>query len=223
MAKDKKSFILYVDQKDLFNKLPDDIAGKLIKHIYAYVNDESPKAEDLIIDIAFEPIKQQLKRDLKLFEEVKVKRSEAGKAGASKRWNDMPNDATACQTIAKDSKRINGIAKIAVNDNVNVNVNDINNNIDYLALLGFINKTFGRRFEVINDKTKRAYKARLKDGYTKEQITDAIKNAAVSKYHKDNNYQYCTPEFFSRAETIDKYSGITIKTESDAILEHLKN
>ena len=124
MAKDKKSFILYVDQKDLFNKLPDDIAGKLIKHIYAYVNDESPKADDLIIDIAFEPIKQQLKRDLKLFEEVKVKRSEAGKAGASKRWNDMPNDATACETIANDSKRINGIAKIAVNDNVNVN--DIN-------------------------------------------------------------------------------------------------
>lgn len=223
MAKDKKSFILYADQKDLFNKLPDDIAGKLIKHIYAYVNDENPTAQDLIIEIAFEPIKQQLKRDLKLFEEVKVKRSEAGKAGANKRWNEMPNDATACEPMANDSKRINGIAKIAVNDNVNVNVNDINNNIDYLALLGFINTTFGRRFEVINEKTKRSYKARLKEGYTKESIFDAITNAASSKYHKDTNYQYCTPEFFSRAETIDKYSGLTIKTESDAILEHLKN
>ena len=220
MAKDKKSFILYVDQKDLFNKLPDEIAGKLIKHIYAYVNDENPTADDLIIDIAFEPIKQQLKRDLKLFEDVKTKRSEAGKAGASKRWNELPNDATACQTMANDGKRIKGIAKIAVN--VNDNVNDINNNIDYLALLGFVNKTFGRRFEVINDKTKRAYKARLKEGYTKEQIIDAITNAAASKYHKDNNYQYCTPEFFSRADILDKYSDLTIKTESDSILAHLK-
>jgi hypothetical protein len=112
MAKDKKSFILYVDQKDLWNKLPDEIAGKLIKHIYSYVSDENPTSDDLIVEIAFEPIKQQLKRDLKLFEDVKVKRSEAGKAGATKRW----------QEIANDGKRINGIAKIAVNDNDNVNV-----------------------------------------------------------------------------------------------------
>jgi hypothetical protein len=115
MAKDKKSFILYVDQKDLWNKLPDEIAGKLIKHIYSYVSDENPTSDDLIVEIAFEPIKQQLKRDLKLFEDVKVKRSEAGKAGATKRW----------QEIANDGKRINGIAKIAVNDNVNVISKDI--------------------------------------------------------------------------------------------------
>jgi (p)ppGpp synthase/HD superfamily hydrolase len=112
MAKDKKSFILYVDQKDLFNKLPDEIAGKLIKHIYSYVSDENPESEDLIVNIAFEPIKQQLKRDLKLFEEKRIKRSEAGLAGANKRWQEMAND----------SKRINDIAKIADNDNDNDNV-----------------------------------------------------------------------------------------------------
>jgi hypothetical protein len=127
MAKDKKSFILYVDQKDLWNKLPDEIAGKLIKHIYSYVSDENPTSDDLIIEIAFEPIKQQLKRDLKLFEDVKVKRSEAGKAGATKRW----------QEIANDGKRINGIAKIAVNDNDNVNVisKDIYRSFAHLSIL----------------------------------------------------------------------------------------
>jgi len=112
MAKDKKSFILYVDQKELWNKLPDEIAGKLIKHIYSYVSDENPSSDDLIIEIAFEPIKQQLKRDLKLFEEKRIKRSEAGIAGANKRWQEMANDG----------KRIISIAKIA--DNVNVNDND---------------------------------------------------------------------------------------------------
>lgn len=208
MAKDKKSFILYVDQKDLFNKLPDEIAGKLIKHIYAYVSDENPESEDLIVNIAFEPIKQQLKRDLKLFEEKRVKRSEAGLAGANKRW----------QPIANDSKRIKPIAKIA--DNVNVNDNDIYN-IDYQALLDFVNKTFGRKFQVVTDKVKRAYKKLLKDGYKKEDILNAIKNCKDNTYHKDNNYQYCTPEFFSRAETIDKYADRTIVTESDSILAHL--
>lgn len=208
MAKDKKSFILYVDQKDLWNKLPDDVAGKLIKHIYAYVSDENPTSEDLIVNIAFEPIKQQLKRDLKLFEEKRVKRSEAGIAGANKRW----------QTIANDSKRIKPIAKIA--DNVNVNDNDIYN-IDYQALLDFVNNTFGRKFQVVTDKVKRAYKKLLKDGYKKEDILNAIRNCKENDYHKQNNYQYCTPEFFSRAETIDKYADRTIVTESDGILAHL--
>ena len=208
MAKDKKSFILYVDQKDLWNKLPDEIAGKLIKHIYSYVSEENPKSDDLIVEIAFEPIKQQLKRDLKLFDEKRVKRSEAGLAGANKRW----------QTIANDSKRINGIAKIAVN--VNVNDNDIYN-IDYQALLDFVNTTFGRSFKVVTDKIKRSYKKLLKDGYKKEDIINAMKNCKENSYHKENNYQYCTLEFFSRAETIDKYADRTIVTESDNILAHL--
>ena len=207
MAKDKKSFILYVDQKDLWNKLPDDIAGKLIKHIYSYVSDENPTSKDLIIEIAFEPIKQQLKRDLKLFEEKRVKRSEAGIAGANKRW----------QEIANDSKRISTIAKIADNVNVNDNVNVIDN-IDYQALLDFVNKSFGRNFKVVSDKIQRSYKARLKDGYKKEDIINAIRNCKDNPYHKENNYQYCTPEFFSRAETLDKYADRTIKTESDSIL-----
>ena len=205
MAKDKKSFILYVDQKDLWNKLPDEIAGKLIKHIYSYVSDENPSSNDLIVEIAFEPIKQQLKRDLKLFEEKRVKRSEAGIAGANKRWQEMAND----------SKRIISIAKIA--DNVNDNVNVIDN-IDYQALLEFVNKSFGRSFKVVGDKVQRSYKARLKDGYKKEDIMNAIKNCKENPYHKENNYQYCTPEFFSRAETLDKYADRTIKTESDSIL-----
>lgn len=207
MAKDKKSFILYVDQKDLWNKLPDEIAGKLIKHIYAYVSDENPSSDDLMIEIAFEPIKQQLKRDLKLFEEKRVKRSEAGLAGANKRWQEMAND----------SKRISSIAKIAVNDNDNVNDNVIYN-IDYQALLDFVNKSFGRNFKVVSDKIQRSYKARLKDGYKKEDILNAIRNCKENPYHKENNYQYCTPEFFSRAETLDKYADRTIKTESDSIL-----
>jgi len=205
MAKDKKSFILYVDQKDLWNKLPDDIAGKLIKHIYSYVSDENPTSDDLIIEIAFEPIKQQLKRDLKLFEDKRVKRSEAGMAGANKRW----------QPIANDSKRISNIAKMAVNVNVNDNVID---NIDYQALLVYMNKSFGRNFKVVSDKIQRSYKSRLKDGYKKEDIINAILNCKENSYHKENNYQYCTPEFFSRAETLDKYADRTIVTESDSIL-----
>ncbi len=117
MAKDKKGFILYADQKAIFDQLPNDKAGELIKFILSYVNDENPETDDLIIKLAFTPIQQQLKRDLIKYEETKENRSKAGKAGANKRW----------QNITEDSKRINDMAKIAVNDNVNVKDKVIDN------------------------------------------------------------------------------------------------
>jgi hypothetical protein len=112
MAKDKKSFILYSDAIHTVEKLSDTDAGQLLKHLLRYVNDQNPTTENPLVEIAFEPIKQQLKRDLVKFEDVKVKRSEAGKAGATKRWQDIANANKGIQTIAK----------IAVNDNDNVNV-----------------------------------------------------------------------------------------------------
>jgi hypothetical protein len=112
MAKDKKSFILYSDAIHTVEKLSDTDAGQLLKHLLRYVNDQNPTTENPLVEIAFEPIKQQLKRDLVKFEDVKVKRSEAGKAGATKRWQDIANANKGIQTIAN----------IAVNDNDNVNV-----------------------------------------------------------------------------------------------------
>jgi hypothetical protein len=116
MADGKKSFVLYCDQKGIWDKLDDVQAGKLIKHIIAYVNDDNPVAPDFITELAFEPIKAQLKRDLKKWEQTTTNRSIAGKAGAEARW----------QKIADDGKRIQTMAKMAVNvnDNVTVNVND---------------------------------------------------------------------------------------------------
>ena len=81
MAKDKKSFVLYCDQQGVFNKLPDEIAGRLIKHIFAYVNDENPPCDDLLLSIAFEPIQQSLKRDLKKYEVYIDKQKENGAKG----------------------------------------------------------------------------------------------------------------------------------------------
>ena len=81
MAENKKSFILYSDLIHTVSKLPNDKAGELFKHILAYVNDENPVSEDLIIQIAFEPVKLQLKRDLKKWESYIEKQSENGKKG----------------------------------------------------------------------------------------------------------------------------------------------
>jgi len=82
----------------------------------------------------------------------------------------------------------------------------IQSKIDFDNLLILINKQTGRNFQVINSTIQAKYKARLKDGYTKEDISNTIKNSVKDDYHKETNFKYLTPEYFSRAVTIDKFS-----------------
>lgn len=85
MAEDKRSFVLYSDLIYTVQKMPIDKAGELLMHILMYVNDMNPETDDLIINLTFEPIKQQLKRDLLKWEEKKSMYSIAGKESAKAR------------------------------------------------------------------------------------------------------------------------------------------
>ena len=95
-----------------------DRAGELIKHIFSYVNDEEPHTDDLIIKLAFTPIKQQLKRDLEKFEKAIEQRREAGRKSAEARK--AKRDERPLTTVESRSTK----STVNVNDNVNVNVND---------------------------------------------------------------------------------------------------
>ncbi len=128
MADNKKSFILFCDQTHLFQELDDDEAGRLIKHIFRYVNDEDPEPPDRITKIAFEPIKQQLKRNLKDWEFKKNQKSEAGKKGMESRWAKHNEEK---QSITNDNSVINPITNITVSVNDNVTVSDtVNENVN---------------------------------------------------------------------------------------------
>jgi len=116
MAKDKTSFILYADQRSYFDKLSDDEAGRLIKHIFSYVNDENPNPVDRIIDLSFEPIKLQLKRDLKKYINVVERNRENGKLGGRPKKQDEPKKPSGLNGNPSKPKKA---------DNDNDNVNDI--------------------------------------------------------------------------------------------------
>lgn len=87
--------------------------------------------------------------------------------------------------------------------------------IDWGILIEYINEKTGRRFQLINDKLKSKYRARLKEGYTKDNIRFAIDNAIKVQTHIDNGFQYLTPEFFSRSDTLDKYGMERKETGKD--------
>tara|TARA_R110000803_G_scaffold2716_1_gene9329 strand:+ start:322 stop:1089 length:768 start_codon:yes stop_codon:yes gene_type:complete len=93
--------------------------------------------------------------------------------------------------------------------------NPIAKSIDFDGLLAHVNKTFGRNYQVVNSSIKAKYKARLKEGYTKANIMTAIDNASKDKFHKNLNYKHCTIEYFSRANTLDLHSKLTIQKDNN--------
>ncbi len=111
MAENKKGFVLYADQKLIFDDLSNEEAGVLIKHIFSYVNDENPTLNDRLIDMAFKPIKLQLKRDLVKYEGVRERNS----ANARKRW-----DAVASSGIPKDTKNADKDTDIVKDKDINI-------------------------------------------------------------------------------------------------------
>ena len=168
MAKDKKSFVLYSDQRNVIDLLTDEQAGKLLKHLFAYVNDEEPKLTDQLITIAFEPIKQQLKRDLIKWGETREHRSRAGKISAEKRKKKKQQVLTSVECVEQTS------TKSTVNVNVNVNV---------------INKEF-EWFWSVYDKKISKDKCKKKFATLKQPEITAIKNTLEAYIRSTPNKKY---------------------------------
>jgi len=140
MAENKKGVLVYADWIDHFEGLTDEEAGLLIKHFFRYVNDLNPIAPNRIIDIAFNPIKASLKRDLDKWEKTILERSINGRMGNLKKYHlDLYNKVISldltlgeAEEIAKHRKAsppdrppIKTVAKLADNVSVSVNVNNI--------------------------------------------------------------------------------------------------
>ena len=119
MAENKKSFVLYADLLKVVEQLPDEIAGKLFKIILTYVNDIEVCVEDILLKIAFEPIKLQLQRDLQKWDVIKEKRSLAGKKSAEIKKQNATN-STHVESVEQNSTN----STVNDTDNVNVTVND---------------------------------------------------------------------------------------------------
>ena len=85
--------------------------------------------------------------------------------------------------------------------------NNINNDrsVNWDGLLSQFNSITGKKMKVVCDKTKKQVNSRLKEGYSKQDIVNAITNCFNDDYHKENP-KYLTLEFISRADKMQKYS-----------------
>ena len=99
MAKD--SFILYLEQKQIFEMLTDEESGQLIKAIFEYEDTGQIVSLDRQLQIAFLPIKNALDRNKEKYENV----IERNKKNIEKRWNKKDTKNTTGKIgIPKDTK-----------------------------------------------------------------------------------------------------------------------
>jgi uncharacterized phage protein (TIGR02220 family) len=88
--------------------------------------------------------------------------------------------------------------------------------IDSSKLLSLYNSLLGKQARVVNAKTKTQIKQRLKEGYTKEDIVNAIRNASKDPFHIESNYKYLTLEFLTKPDKLDRFVNMgdfKIKTQ----------
>lgn len=122
MAENKKSFILYCDLIHTVRKMPKGKQADLFMTILEYVNDENPKVNDLVVGVAFEPIKQQLKRDLNRWKGFREKQSEFGKKGGRPKKLKPDNEKDKKGSLL--DKRVESLnVTVNVTDTVNVKEN----------------------------------------------------------------------------------------------------
>lgn len=115
----KNAFLLYKNHAEIFEKLSDEQAGKLIKAIFEYERTGVEPELEPLLDMAFTPIKQTIDIDAEKYAQKVEKRREAGSKGGKQRVANQANATFAKQTQANQANN-------NIKDNININ-NDNDN------------------------------------------------------------------------------------------------
>ena len=101
-----KAFVLYPNQWGPLSCLTDEQLGRLLRHIFCWLNDESldiKKEEQLVepdILLAFRFMQMQINIDIEKYQQTSEKR----RIAANKRWANHANDANAFFAMHKKEK-----------------------------------------------------------------------------------------------------------------------
>lgn len=201
MAEGKRSFILYCDIASMVEKIPDEAAGKLFKHILDYVNDKNPKdPDDLIVSIAFEPIKQQLKRDLDKYKLIIERNKANGKKGGRPKAsgdNNNPDNPMGSLGVKKEPRKADNALDLG---NVTGTGNDTNqeqegrvtkNNFKtsekVSEVFEYWQETLNHKRSKLGDDKKKVILAALKTGYSVDDLKQAIMGCSKTPHNIGEN------------------------------------
>ena len=85
----RKSFVLYTEWENTFNRLSNELAGELSKVIFDYVRTgEIPQIDNAVVDGVFSAFQPSIDRNISKYDAAIEQRKEAGKRSAEKRKRD---------------------------------------------------------------------------------------------------------------------------------------
>jgi uncharacterized phage protein (TIGR02220 family) len=195
----KESKGLFIDLCSMYWARLGEVKSKLA--VQKLCNGDANALQELIEEEIIEIIDDKiaihfLDVQLKDFNAVSDKRKKA----AEKRWLNSNDSQLVNANAMQMQSKCNAIREEKSKEK--------NINIDFDLLLEFFNKTYGRSLRIVSDKTKKQIKERLKEGYSKEDLKQALLNAKNDPYHIENNFKYITLEFISRSDKFERYSQI---------------
>ena len=232
MNSGKKSFLLHIDSLDILDELTNEESGALFKAIKSY-----QKGEDLelsgLVRVAFSPFKNQFTRDNERYDLTCKRRAEAGSKGGKAK---VANASKCKQELAKDSNTKQDLANLA--DNKNKNKNKTNNksvnDLKHIQTTSQAPNAEYQIFEYWRDTMNKGattkptagriskIKARLKDGYTVDQIKSAIDGCKSSdhnmgrspKSNPEGRIYDCLTLICRNSEKLEMFIGYTKVTNT---------
>ena len=185
----KDNFLLKKSQKEVFEQLTDEEAGKLIKGIFQYATTGENKLEGYL-NIIFIPIKNEIDKN----EERYIKVCERNKKNIEKRWD--TKNTTGKSGIPNDTKNTDNHNHIHLENKSNSNrgmgeeeeKKETFKDTDDDGLLSEIskkviehlNKIAGTNFRYTSKLNRSKINARLNEGYKLDDFIDVI-----NKKHKE--------------------------------------
>ena len=215
MANGKKSFIAYCDWIETFDELEDDEAGRLVKHLFRYVNDQDPEAPDRLTKMLFIDLRRALKRDLKKYEGYIEKQRENGAKGG------RPKKTQKTQAFISKPKKADSVnVTDSVNDTVTVN--------DIKEIVYYLNGALGSKYKHSTETTKASIQARFNQGFTVEDFKQVIDIKVKDWGSRPDMVQFLRPQtlFGTKFESYLNQVEATESREEQLdveLLKHLKN
>lgn len=216
MAEDKKSFVLYADLIHTVRKLPKEKQGELFMTILSYVNDENPQVDDLLVELVFEPVKLQLKRDLAKYQTTKERRKEAGRLAGLKSGEVRKGNVP--ETNQNEPMRTNGSKNepnepVTVNDNDTVNVTVTVNDTVTDILLEKETKNNNSSFDFKKSLINYGFEKNLVEDWMKVRKTKRATNTktAFDAFIKEIESRSCNINEMLQIAVTNSWSGFKFK------------
>jgi hypothetical protein len=180
----------------------ENFAFKLIKHLpfSKTIIEESLREliEEKVLYIENECLCQ--KRMIK-DNSISLIRSEVGKKGGEKTQFAIKVGKAKHEANNQD----NALAKEQANTGIEIGiVNEYKNKVEFKNYIEKFNLTKKSNYRG-DQKSERQFNSRIKEGFTIEQMIKSLENAMKANYHIETNFNYLTPEFFTRSDKINLY------------------